>query len=122
MAGRNADKPRALVWGLAIAGQATARALVSRGYRVIAADDRPTPEGIACAAELGIDLFEAPPEPKAAQLVERVDIVVPSPGVAYRTRPCVRMGSNEPGRPTPDARYHRYRWQNHHHHARDGNG
>jgi UDP-N-acetylmuramoylalanine--D-glutamate ligase len=84
MAGRNADKPRALVWGLAIAGQATARALVARGYRVIAADDRPTPEGIACAAELGIDLFEAPPEPKAAQLVDRVDIVVPSPGVPER--------------------------------------
>jgi UDP-N-acetylmuramoylalanine--D-glutamate ligase len=78
---RASDKPRALVWGLAIAGQATARALVARGYRVVAADDRPTPEGIACAAELGIDLFEAPPAAKAAQLAERVDIVVPSPGV-----------------------------------------
>jgi UDP-N-acetylmuramoylalanine--D-glutamate ligase len=78
---RAQDKPRALVWGLAIAGQATARALVARGYRVVAADDRPTAEGLACAAELGIDLFESPPAVKAAQLAERVDIVVPSPGV-----------------------------------------
>jgi UDP-N-acetylmuramoylalanine--D-glutamate ligase len=75
------EKPRALVWGLAIAGRATARALVARGYRVIAADDKPTAEGIACAAELGIDLYEAPPAAKAAQLVDRVDMVVPSPGV-----------------------------------------
>jgi UDP-N-acetylmuramoylalanine--D-glutamate ligase len=58
--------------------------MVARGYRVIAEDDRPTPEGIAFAAELGIDLFESPPEAKAAQLVERVDIVVPSPGVPER--------------------------------------
>jgi UDP-N-acetylmuramoylalanine--D-glutamate ligase len=81
---RRSDTPRALVWGLAIAGQATARAMVARGYRVIAADDRPTVEGVAFAKELGIDLFESPPATKAQQLVERVDVVVPSPGVPER--------------------------------------
>jgi UDP-N-acetylmuramoylalanine--D-glutamate ligase len=72
------------VWGLAIAGQATARALVQRGYRVIAADDAPTDEGLAAAAELGIDFSESPSPERAAQLVDRVDFVVPSPGVPER--------------------------------------
>lgn len=77
-------KPRALVYGLAVAGQATARALVAHGYRVIAADDRPTEAGMAFAAEHGIDLHEAPPAERVGRLVERVDLVVPSPGVPDR--------------------------------------
>ena len=77
-------RPSALVYGLAVAGQATARALVARGYRVIAADDRPTEAGMAFAAEHGIDLHEAPPAERVGRLVARVDLVVPSPGVPDR--------------------------------------
>ena len=77
-------KPRALVYGMAVAGQATAKALVQRGYRVIAADDRPTDEGRALASELGIDFHASPAPERVHRLVERVDMLVPSPGVPDR--------------------------------------
>jgi UDP-N-acetylmuramoylalanine--D-glutamate ligase len=77
-------KQRALVYGLAVAGEATARALLARGYAVTVADDRPTPEALAVARALGIDLYEAPPAPKVERLVERADLVVPSPGIPER--------------------------------------
>lgn len=73
--------PRALVYGLAVTGEAVARALVARGYRVVAADDKPTERGLAVARELGIDLYEAPRDTKIERLVERVDLVAPSPGI-----------------------------------------
>jgi UDP-N-acetylmuramoylalanine--D-glutamate ligase len=77
-------KPRALVYGLAVAGEATARALLARGYAVTVADDRPTAEALAVARRLGVDLYEAPPAPKVERLVERSDVVVPSPGIPER--------------------------------------
>ena len=77
-------KRRALVYGLAVAGEATARALLARGYAVTVADDRPTAEALAVARALGIDLYEAPPAPKVERLVERADVVVPSPGIPER--------------------------------------
>ena len=76
-----ATSPSALVYGLAITGQATARALASRGYRVIAADDQPNDERRACALELGTELVERPGEEQIAALVSSVDLVAPSPGV-----------------------------------------
>jgi len=79
-----AKKQRALVYGLAIAGEATARALLARGFAVTVADDRPTPEALAVARTLSIDLYEAPPAPKVERLVERSDLVVPSPGIPER--------------------------------------
>jgi UDP-N-acetylmuramoylalanine--D-glutamate ligase len=51
-----AKKQRALVYGLAIAGEATARALLARGFAVTVADDRPTPDALAVARALSIDL------------------------------------------------------------------
>jgi UDP-N-acetylmuramoylalanine--D-glutamate ligase len=75
------SRPRVLVYGLAIAGEAVARALVTRGYKVIAADDKPSARAIEVASELGIDLYEAPSESKIDRLVERVELVVPAPGV-----------------------------------------
>jgi UDP-N-acetylmuramoylalanine--D-glutamate ligase len=72
---------RAMVYGLAVSGVATARALLARGYKVTVADDRPTPEALAAARQLGIDLYEAPSPPKIERLVERADVVVPSPGI-----------------------------------------
>jgi UDP-N-acetylmuramoylalanine--D-glutamate ligase len=79
-----AKKQRALVYGLAIAGEATARALLARGFAVTVADDRPTPDALAVARALSIDLYENPPAPKVERLVERSDLVVPSPGIAER--------------------------------------
>lgn len=73
--------PTALVYGLAIAGEATARALLARGYRVIAADDTLTDARRAVAAELGIDVVDAPDEETVRTLVRSVDLVSPSPGV-----------------------------------------
>ena len=75
------SKQRVLVYGLAVAGEAVARALVARGSKVIAADDKPTARAIEVAGELGIDLYEAPSDSKIDRLVERVELVVPAPGV-----------------------------------------
>lgn len=75
---------RTLVYGLAVAGEATVRALLARGERVVVADDRPTPAALDTAAALGVDLYEAPSDTRIATLVERSDVVVPSPGVPER--------------------------------------
>jgi UDP-N-acetylmuramoylalanine--D-glutamate ligase len=72
---------RALVYGLAVAGEATTRALLARGFHVTVADDRPTPRALDVARELGLDLYEAPSPAKVERLVERADLVVPSPGI-----------------------------------------
>jgi len=69
------------VYGLAIAGEAVARALVKRGYKVIAADDKPSAAALDVARELGIDMYEAPSAAKIDRLVERVELVVPAPGI-----------------------------------------
>ncbi len=50
----------ALVYGLAVTGVATTRALQARGWRVTVADDRVTDATRATAAELGVELVEAP--------------------------------------------------------------
>src|SRR4051812_13701299 len=76
------SRPHALVYGLAVAGEAAARALLARRFRVTVADDRPTPEALDVARQLGVDLYEAPSAPKVERLVERADVVVPSPGIA----------------------------------------
>ena len=74
-------KERALVYGLAVAGEASARALLARHFHVTVADDRPTAEAVAVARELSVDLYEAPAPGKVERLVERADVVVPSPGI-----------------------------------------
>jgi UDP-N-acetylmuramoylalanine--D-glutamate ligase len=81
-------RTRALVYGLAVAGEATARALLQRGVHVTVADDRPTPHALEVARELGLDLYEAPSPTKIERLVERADLVAPSPGVP-ETHPLV---------------------------------
>ncbi len=75
---------RALVYGLAIAGQATARALARRDVEVVAADDRVTDERRAFAEELGIELLDAPDDVALAAAIRACDVVVPSPGVPER--------------------------------------
>jgi UDP-N-acetylmuramoylalanine--D-glutamate ligase len=75
---------RALVYGLAVAGEATVRALRVRGWHVVVADDTPSAQALEAAAALGVDLYEHPDERRIGRLVDRVELVVPSPGVPER--------------------------------------
>ncbi len=72
---------KALVYGLAVAGEATVRAMQSRGIDVLAADDTSTPERLALAGDLGVDLEVAPDDTALERLLGAVDLVVPAPGV-----------------------------------------
>jgi UDP-N-acetylmuramoylalanine--D-glutamate ligase len=74
----------ALVYGLAITGGATTRALTARGWQVTVADDRVTDATRTAAAALGVELVEAPDGPSLAALVAGVELVSPSPGLPER--------------------------------------
>ena len=71
----------ALVVGLGRSGSAVARHLRDRGARLLAVDDAPAESARRQAAELGLELTEAPDASTLAGLVARADVVVPSPGV-----------------------------------------
>jgi UDP-N-acetylmuramoylalanine--D-glutamate ligase len=70
-----------VVYGLAVAGAATVRALRARGAEVIAVDDTATDERLALANELGVELAVALDESELATLVSSSELVVPAPGV-----------------------------------------
>ena len=72
---------RALVYGLGVAGEATARALLRRGVEVIAADDDATPERRAVAEDLNLELIERPGQRDLELLIRSSDVVSPAPGV-----------------------------------------
>jgi UDP-N-acetylmuramoylalanine--D-glutamate ligase len=72
---------RALVYGLAVAGAATVRALRRRDIDVVAVDDTPTPGRRALADELGIELRSGLDDDALARLVAECALVVPAPGV-----------------------------------------
>ena len=74
----------ALVVGLGRSGAAVARHLGDRGARVLAVDDAPDDAARAAAAELALELVETPSEAQLADLVDRADVIVPSPGVPIR--------------------------------------
>ncbi len=78
----------ALVYGMAITGQAVARALHDRGVHVLVADDVATPAKIAAAAEIGSELVERPDNATLDALIAIADIVCPAPGVA-ETHPVI---------------------------------
>lgn len=86
MAERGAGE-RAVIVGLGISGTAVARALVERGYDVVAVDDRPSDSVRARRAELaplGVDVVTKPDASTLATLVHGADMVIPSPGVPPR--------------------------------------
>jgi UDP-N-acetylmuramoylalanine--D-glutamate ligase len=88
---------RALVVGLGSSGEAVARHLLARGATVVAVDDAPGERGRENARRLGIDLAEAPPPERLAELVAAAELVVPSPGVpASHPVFAVARGSNVP--------------------------
>ncbi len=106
---------RALVYGIAIAGEALATALQRRGYDVVLADDMVvgTANAVAAnddkrraAAQLGTTLIERPQGDALQALIESVDIVCPAPGVP-ETHPLIvaALGSGRPIRTEIDLAY-----------------
>jgi UDP-N-acetylmuramoylalanine--D-glutamate ligase len=78
----------ALVYGMALSGDALARALHRRGTGLLVADDAPTEAKRQMAAAVDSDLIERPDEATIAALVSRCDLVCPAPGVP-ETHPVV---------------------------------
>jgi UDP-N-acetylmuramoylalanine--D-glutamate ligase len=78
----------ALVYGVAITGEAVARALIARGHDVALADDSANPRARALANELGIDFIESPDDATIQDMVRRAGLLVPAPGVA-ETHPVI---------------------------------
>jgi UDP-N-acetylmuramoylalanine--D-glutamate ligase len=72
---------RALVYGLAVAGESTVRALLRRGVDVIVADDDVDDRRRTLAAELGVELLERPDADALAAVIASCDLVSPAPGV-----------------------------------------
>lgn len=71
---------RVAVFGLGIAGRATAQALTNRGYGVRLADDSVTNEMSAFADDIDAPLYESS-ETQIQQLLRGVDTLIPAPGV-----------------------------------------
>ena len=60
-----------LVHGVGVAGAATVKALVKRGYEVVASDDAPTAAKRKAMATLGVEFVEAPDARRLMTLVDR---------------------------------------------------
>jgi UDP-N-acetylmuramoylalanine--D-glutamate ligase len=71
------------VIGFGVTGRAVARALAQRGDTLLVFDDGCSPEAVAAAADLGVDLEETPPVASLPSRLARCDLVVPSPGVPF---------------------------------------
>jgi UDP-N-acetylmuramoylalanine--D-glutamate ligase len=98
---------RVLVHGLAVTGASTVRALQRRGIDVVVVDDSVDESRRALAAELGVELIEAPADPSA--LVASFDVVAPSPGVP-ETNPIV-VAALDAGVPLRSEIELAYRWE-----------
>jgi UDP-N-acetylmuramoylalanine--D-glutamate ligase len=72
---------RALVYGLAVAGAATVRALQRHDVEVVVGDDDVTPARREVAAELDVELLDRPRGGQLEALVRSCDLVSPAPGV-----------------------------------------
>ncbi len=72
---------RALVYGLAVAGESTVRALLRRGVEVVVADDVVDDQRTELASELGVDLLERPDVDALRSVISSCDLVSPAPGV-----------------------------------------
>lgn len=75
------DLSRPLVVGFGVTSRAVARTLVERGHRPTVVEDRPQDEHRRVAAELGIELIEAPDAADLAAAVAQASVLLPSPGV-----------------------------------------
>ena len=72
---------RALVYGLAVAGESTVRALLHRGYDVVVADDEVDDRRRDLASGLGVDLLERPDTAVLRDVIGGCEFVSPAPGV-----------------------------------------
>lgn len=75
-----------MVYGLAVAGEAVARALVDRGERVVLVDDVLTAKHHALAKELEASLFDGTDIDEVDRQLRSVNRVVPAPGIPERHR------------------------------------
>lgn len=80
MSARPDNRPKALVYGLAVAGVSTVRALLRHEHDVIAADDTITPERLATAAEIGVELIDSSVR-SVDELLDSCSMLCPAPGV-----------------------------------------
>jgi UDP-N-acetylmuramoylalanine--D-glutamate ligase len=99
----------ALVYGMAISGEAVARALHDRGVRVLVADDAPTDAKAAAAADVGADLVASPSTEVLDDLVARCDFVCPAPGVP-ETHPVIASADRQ-GKPIRTEIDLAYEWE-----------
>jgi len=72
---------RALVYGLAVTGESTVRALLRHGYDVVVADDAIDDRRRDLAGELGVELLGRPDAQALADVIGSCDLVSPAPGV-----------------------------------------
>jgi UDP-N-acetylmuramoylalanine--D-glutamate ligase len=72
---------RAFVHGLAVAGEASVRALLRHGYDVVVADDELDDHRRGVAAGLDVELLEAPDARSLRAVISSCALVCPSPGV-----------------------------------------
>lgn len=97
---------RALVYGLAIAGTSTARALARRGFEVIVADDHVDDVKRSLAGTLGVDLLTSV---DTATLADDFDLLCPAPGVP-ETHPVI-LAAQQAGVPIVSEIELAYRWE-----------
>jgi UDP-N-acetylmuramoylalanine--D-glutamate ligase len=72
---------RALVYGLAVAGESTVRALLRRGVDVVVADDDVDGRRRALAGALDVELLDRPDAAVLRDVIASCDLVSPAPGV-----------------------------------------
>lgn len=72
---------RALVYGLAVTGASTVRALRRHGWDVLVADDVVTPQRLDTASELGVELLDAPDANALRSMLADCSLVSPAPGI-----------------------------------------
>jgi UDP-N-acetylmuramoylalanine--D-glutamate ligase len=99
----------ALVYGMAISGEAVARALHDRGVRVLVADDAPSDAKSAAAAAIGAELVASPVGAALDDLVASCDMVCPAPGVPEMHR--VIESANRQGKPIRTEIDLAYEWE-----------
>ena len=77
---------RVAVFGLALAGEAAARALIARGLDVVLSDDVIVDEHRRLAYELGCTIIPITTDADMNTFLDGVDVLIPSPGVAPHHR------------------------------------
>jgi UDP-N-acetylmuramoylalanine--D-glutamate ligase len=79
--GPGARPLRALLVGMGVTNRAVAGALIRRGHKVVAVDDRVDDVLRSAAADLGLELVESPSPDALRSLAAEADFLVPAPGL-----------------------------------------